>query len=72
MTTASYFSTRFLIGNIVRGLGKTGVNALVSEVMDPAKSAMVTPEMIRELARRITHERLETTTQLTKDVKYVV
>jgi hypothetical protein len=55
-----YFSARFLINNIVLELGKTGVEKRVNEVLDPAKSNVVTREIIKELARRVTHEPVET------------
>jgi hypothetical protein len=55
-----YFSARFLPKNIHLELGKTGVEKLVNEVMDPAKSTKITPEMIKELAHRVIHEPLET------------
>ena len=55
-----YFSARFLPKNIHLELGKTGVEKLVNEVVDPAKSTKITPEMIKELAHRVTHEPLET------------
>lgn len=54
-----YFSAEFLLNNIVLGLGKTGLEKLVNEVMDPKKSSIITQEMIDELARRITHEPVE-------------
>jgi hypothetical protein len=55
-----YFSAHFLVGNILLGLGKNGLEKLVNEVMDPAKSTVITREMINELVQRVTHEPLET------------
>jgi len=54
-----YFSAPFLTKNISLGLGKTGIENLVNEVMDPAKSTIITQEMINELAHRVTHEPVE-------------
>jgi hypothetical protein len=54
-----FFSARFLAHNIVLGLGKNGLEKLVSEVMDPAKSSIITKEMISELAHRVTNDPLE-------------
>jgi hypothetical protein len=54
-----FFSAHFVVKNIVLALGKTGVAKLVEEVLDPAKSSVVTEEMINELAHRVTHEPLE-------------
>lgn len=54
-----YFAAPFLVKNIILALGKGGVEKIVKEVMDPAKSATVTREMINELAHRVTHEPAE-------------
>lgn len=54
-----FFSAHFVVGNIIRGLGKTGLEKLVNEVMDAKKSPVITPEMINELARRTANEPLE-------------
>ena len=42
------------------GLGKTGLDKLVDEVLDPAKSPVITKEMVNELSHRVAHEPLET------------
>jgi hypothetical protein len=47
-----YFAAQFLVDNILLGLGKNGLAKLVDEVMDPAKSNIITKEMIEELAHR--------------------
>jgi hypothetical protein len=54
-----YFAAQFLVQNIILGLGQNGIQKLVTEVMDPAKSAVVTPEIIKELAQRATREPVE-------------
>lgn len=55
-----YFSTHFLLMNINLGLGKTGVEKLVNEVMDPAKPTVITEDMFNELTHRIINEPVET------------
>jgi hypothetical protein len=55
-----FFSAHFVVQNIILGLGKDGLEKLVSEVMDPAKSSVVTREMVRELAYRAVHDPLNT------------
>lgn len=55
-----YFLAQFLLKNIVLELGKTGVEKMVKDVLDPTKSSVVTPEMIKELARRFTQEPAQT------------
>jgi hypothetical protein len=55
-----YFSAQFLMENIALGLGKNGLEKLVNQVLDPAKSLVITQEMINELARRVAHEPVET------------
>jgi hypothetical protein len=54
-----YFSAHFLAANIALGLGKHGVEKLVNEVMDSAKSPIVTQEMINEFTRRVAQEPVE-------------
>jgi hypothetical protein len=54
-----YFSANFVVNNIILGLGKNGIEKLVKEVMNPAKSPTITTEMINELAQRVTREPLE-------------
>jgi hypothetical protein len=54
-----FFSAHFLVGNILRGLGKNGLEKLVTKVMDPNKSPVITQEMINELVHRVTNEPLE-------------
>jgi hypothetical protein len=51
-----YFSAHFLLTNILQALGKTGLSKLVHEVMNPAKSPLITGEMFDELAHRIVHD----------------
>jgi hypothetical protein len=58
-----FFSAHFLASNILLGLGKTGLEKLVTNVIDPSKS---TPEMINEMADRVTHEPLESRRSLGK------
>lgn len=45
--------------NILNHLGKNGLTHLVEEVFDPAKSSVVTQEMIDELAHRVVEESIE-------------
>jgi hypothetical protein len=54
-----FFSAHFLVDNILLALGKNGLSKLVEEVMDPAKSSVITQDMIDELARRATHDAVE-------------
>jgi len=54
-----FFSPHFLPQNILLGLGKTGIEKLTKEVLDPTKSATITREMLAELAHRVVHEPLE-------------
>jgi hypothetical protein len=54
-----FFSAHFIVNNIILGLGKTGLERLINEVMDPAKSPVITEEMIKELSRRVANEPLE-------------
>lgn len=54
-----FFSAHFLVANIIRGLGRNGLEKLVNEVMDPKKSPVITQEMINELAHRVTREPVE-------------
>jgi hypothetical protein len=42
--------------NIAQGLGSAGAMKIVRDVMDPAKSPVVTTEMTKEVARRITRD----------------
>jgi hypothetical protein len=51
-----YFSAHFLVNNIVLALGKNGLEKLVSEVMNPATSPVITQEMANELAHRIAND----------------
>lgn len=55
-----FFSAHFVVQNILLGLGKTGLQNLANEVMDPAKSPVITQEMINELVHRVTYETFET------------
>jgi len=45
--------------NILNHLGKNGLTHLVEEVFDPAKSSVVTQEMIDELAHRVVEQSIE-------------
>jgi len=54
-----FFSARFLVNNMRLGLGKNGIGKLVDEVMDSAKSPIITREMIGELIHRLTHGTIE-------------
>jgi hypothetical protein len=47
------------VNNIVLALGKTGLEKLVEEVMDPAKSNVITREMVNALAHRVANEPVE-------------
>jgi hypothetical protein len=51
-----YFSAHFLVQNIFLALGKNGLDKLVNEAFDPAKSDVITREMVNELAQRLAHE----------------
>lgn len=53
-----YFAANFLAKNMQLALGRDGIKNLVSEVLDPSKP-VITEEMIKELAHRITHEPVE-------------
>ena len=53
-----YFAANFLAKNMQLALGRDGLENLVSEVFDPSKP-VITEEMIKELAHRITHEPVE-------------
>lgn len=54
-----YFSAHFVTQNIINGLGKNGLEKLIAEVMDPAKSPIITKEMISELSHRVIHDPLD-------------
>jgi hypothetical protein len=54
-----YFSAHFAVTNIRQALKNTGVEKLVSEVMNPAKPDVITREMITELSHLIIHDPLE-------------
>jgi hypothetical protein len=49
----------FLLNNILQALGKTGLTRLVHDVVDPAKSPVITKEMLSELTHRIVHDPVE-------------
>lgn len=51
-----FFAAQFLVENILIALRGGKLEKLVEDVMDPSKSAVITPEMISELAHRVTHE----------------
>ncbi|SDT88338.1 hypothetical protein [Stappia sp. ES.058] len=54
-----FFAARFLVHNMLLGLGKNGLSQIVESAMHPDKGDIVTKEMIDEVARRVTHEPLE-------------
>ncbi len=55
-----FFSARFLPENMRLGAGgKKGIGKLVDEVMDPARSSIITQEMIDELVHRLTHKSIQ-------------
>ena len=54
-----YFCARFIAKNIVNELSGGRLSALVEEVLDPARSPIITDEMIKELSHRVVHETLE-------------
>jgi hypothetical protein len=54
-----FFAARFLATNLGLALGKNGAARFVEEVLDPAKSPVITREMLDELSHRITTEPLE-------------
>ncbi len=54
-----YFSARFLAHNIVREWGVEGLEKIINEVMDPRKSDVITEDMIKELAHKLTVAQLE-------------
>jgi len=55
-----FFSAHFVPRNLRNQLGKDGIKNLVEEVLDPAKSPVVTVDMVNELSRRVVTESLET------------
>jgi hypothetical protein len=54
-----YFSARFLPHNILLGLGNNGLRKIVTEELDATKSPVVTEEMLRAVAERVTREPLD-------------
>lgn len=54
-----FFAAHFVPHNISNHLAGDRLKKLVEEVMDPAKSAVVTQEMINELSHRLVHESME-------------
>lgn len=54
-----FFCSRFLAHNITNHLSGGKLDKLVSEVLDPNKSPIVTESMIRELSHRVTVEPFE-------------
>ncbi len=54
-----FFSAHFVAHNIVNQLAGGRLAALVEEVLDPAKSPVITAEMINELSHRATSEAFE-------------
>jgi len=54
-----YFSAHFVLKNIVLELGKTGAEKIIKEVVNPAKSTVLTLEMIDEFSHRISHDTFE-------------
>jgi hypothetical protein len=61
-----YFSAHFIAKNLQMGLGKKGLGKIIRETLDPAKSPVITREMIGELSRRVTREPLEERNQAKK------
>lgn len=51
-----FFSAHFLVQNINIANGKNGVADVVKEVMENSSSPVVTREMIREIAHRVTND----------------
>lgn len=54
-----FFSARFIPKNILNALSGGRLNTLVNDVLDPAISSIITPEMIKELSHRVVNETLE-------------
>ena len=54
-----FFSAHFVPRNLRNQLGKDGIKNLVEDVLDPAKSPVVTVDMVNELSRRVVIESLE-------------
>jgi hypothetical protein len=54
-----FFSAHFVPRNLRNQLGKDGIKNLVEEVLDPAKSPVVTVDMVNELSRRVVIDSLE-------------
>ena len=54
-----FFCHHFLMHNITNALKGGKLKALINDVMESSKSSLVTPEMISELAHRVTHEPVE-------------
>jgi len=54
-----YFSAHFILENIRLGLGKTGLDAILNKTLNPAKSDVVTREIMNDLAHRVVHEPLD-------------
>ncbi len=51
-----FFCAHFLAHNISNALGGGRLRSLIDEVMYPEKSSTITPEMVSELAHRVTRE----------------
>lgn len=54
-----FFAARFLVDNLLLGLGKNGLSQIIETEMHPDKGDIVSEEMINEVARRVTHEPLQ-------------
>src|SRR3546814_12890254 len=54
-----FFSAQFVPQNIATHMHKKKVAETVNRIMDPAKSPVVTKELIRELADAVTHDALK-------------
>ncbi len=55
-----YFAARFMAHNILLGLGKNGLRKIITAELDATKSPVVTEEMLRAVAERVTRGTLET------------
>ena len=54
-----YFSAHFLVNNMLLSLGKNGLKNLIDDAWNPAKSDVITQDMVNELSRRIATEPIE-------------
>lgn len=54
-----FFAARFIAHNISRGLGRSGIERIVHEVLGTSTDGVITEESVAELARRVTREPME-------------